>query len=107
MIIFCEWISVSRKDYTLVAQEFFISCGIFVGGHPQNDAVPRLDVFLQAVEGGSLFDARRAPGRPEIQYDHFPFEIREMRRLTGNFQREVSRRLIPHPGFASPVRAPL
>src|SRR5882762_763854 len=81
MIVLRGRIAVRRKDDTLLAEKFFIGRGILVGGNAEDDAVPRLDVFLQAVEGGSLFHARRAPRGPEIQYHDLTLQIGQMRRL--------------------------
>src|SRR5260370_32900957 len=49
MIVSSERITIGLEDYALFAEEFFISRRILVGGNPQNDAAPRLDVLLQSA----------------------------------------------------------
>src|SRR5258708_18999563 len=78
VIVFGERITIGWEDYTLFAEKFFISRRILIGGNSQNDAAPRLDMFLQAIQCGSFLDARRAPGRPEIEYHHFALQVGQM-----------------------------
>src|SRR6267154_4921238 len=92
MIVSSEGIAIGREDYALFAEKFFISRRILVGGNSQNDAAPRLDVFLQAVQRWSFLDARRAPGRPEIEYYHFALQVGQMAGLPRDIHRKVSRR---------------
>jgi len=42
-------IAVGQEDYALVAQKFFESGGVLIGSDAEDDAVARLDVFLQVV----------------------------------------------------------
>src|SRR4029077_13323281 len=45
MILFGRGVAVRWKDYRLVAEKFFISRGVLVGGDPENHPVAGLDVF--------------------------------------------------------------
>src|SRR6266852_2347338 len=103
MIVSGGRIAVGWKVYPLVTEEFFVSRGVLVGSDPEDDAVSRLDVFLQPIEGGSLFHARWAPSRPKIQYHYFTLQIGQMSRPPCDFQREVLRRLAGNRGLALAV----
>src|SRR5713226_3966386 len=46
VILFGGGIAISQEDHALVAQEFFVCSGVFVGGDAEDNAVARLDVFL-------------------------------------------------------------
>src|SRR6266849_6702528 len=91
MIVSGERIAVRREDYALLTEKFLVNCRILVSGNTENDAVPRFDVFLQVVQGGSFLDARRAPGRPEIQYHDLAFEIGQMPWFPRDIHGKVSR----------------
>jgi len=92
------------KNDALLLQKFFVSHGVLVDTHTQNKRIPRFNVLLKPVEGRRFLDAGRTPGGPEIQYDHFAFQIGEVPWFPPNFQGKVLCGLARYRGFALPVR---
>ena len=55
----------------------------------ENGAAERGDALLDLIKRRSFFDARLAPGSPEIQQDNFAAEIGEMRGLAVEGELEI------------------
>src|SRR6266436_4584470 len=99
VIVLRRRIAVGLEDYPLLVEKFFIGRGVLVGGNAENNAVPRLDVFLQTIEGGGFFDAWWAPCGPEIQYHDLALQIGQMSGLPCDLQWEVLGSLPCHGGI--------
>ena len=90
---FFRRIAVGGKDHVIVLQKFFVRVVVFVHADAQNHSAFGTDGLLQSVERLRFFQARRAPGRPEIQDHDFAAQVRQMRGA-GDFQIKIL-------GFAS------
>jgi hypothetical protein len=103
MIVFGGWIAVRRKDYPVFAQKVFVNIRVLICSDAQNNAVARSNVFLQPVQRGGFFNARRAPRSPEIQHHDLAAKIGKMSRLAVKLQREILRSLSRDGCLAMPV----
>ena len=91
------------ETYLLIQEELFVGGMVVVDAYAQDHAIARGDVLFEVVEGGSFFDAGRAPAGPEIQDDDFAVEVGEAGGLAGEVEREVFGGLAGDGGFALAV----
>lgn len=65
-----------EKVDLVVGEKLMIGGGVIVKVHPENDDLRHL--LLESIEGGKLFQARGAPGGPEIENNDFASIIAEV-----------------------------
>src|SRR6266852_4901197 len=92
------------KNDAMILQKLFVSHGVLVNAHTQNQRIARFDVLLKPVERRRFLDARWTPSRPEIQNDDLALQIGKVPWFPPNFQRKVLCGLARYRGFALPVR---
>jgi len=68
-------VTIGGKGYALVDEEFGEGEGVFVSGDAEDEGIARLNVFLQAIEGGGFLYAGWAPAGPEIENDYFAVQV--------------------------------
>lgn len=66
----------------IVDKKFLVRVVVLVDTDPKDHAAFPRDRLLQSIQGGSLFEARRAPGSPKIENDDLTMQVREMRRAS-------------------------
>ena len=85
----------------VLPEESAVGGFVFIDRDAKDDAVARGDALLKLDEGGGFFDARRAPGGPEIKDDDFSLILLEAGGLAvGERELDIFSGFSGHGGFA-------
>lgn len=77
----------------MVFEKFVIGVGIIVHTHGENGNIGVLEFLLHLDERGHFFDARRAPGGPEVQNDDLAAKLVKGNRMLAILDGESGGRL--------------
>lgn len=90
-----------REVDAVLLEESAVGGFVFIDTDAEDDSIARGDALLELHESGSLFDARRAPGGPEIEDDDLALILRKLGGLAiGEGEADVFGGLSGHRRFA-------